>query len=359
MILEEKISRRKRLGNLRKLSIKKGPIDFASNDYLGLARFKNFQKLVLSEFEKINSPLHGFGSTGSRLLTGNHSYIEELEKSIALFHGFEDGLLFTSGYMANCGLLQALQSETLTIFYDSLIHASMKDGITLSKAQSFPFRHNDVNHLEERLKKAKHKNIFVLIESVYSTDGSISPLEEIVKITSKYQANLIVDEAHAAFIYGPEGKGFAFEHREKVFAQIITFGKALGVHGAIVLGSKKLKRLLLNFAKTAIFTTSLPLISFCAIKCAYSILPTLENERAHLKKLIHFFKKHIQTGSETAIQPVRSSCVQEQACKLEQKGFDVSAIMSPTVRRGFENLRIILHSYNREEEISLLCAQLL
>jgi 8-amino-7-oxononanoate synthase len=368
--LENDLAKRKLHGNLRRLRTTQGLIDFSSNDYLGLARYPDFCSLVVQELKHLahTSNLHGFGSTGSRLLSGNHSYIEELEKRIASFHGFDAGLIFSSGYMANCGLLSAVAKSHDTIFYDSHIHASMKDGITLSKAKAFPFKHNDCEHLEKRLKNISCKaSRYILVESVYSTDGSASPLKKIAEIACTYDAKLIVDEAHAVGVFGTLGQGRVFEEKlhYQTFAQITTFGKALGVHGAIVLGSVQLKEYLLNFAKTCIYTTALPLSSFAAIKCAYAILPTLENERSHLQQLIQFFQRSFQNSTPTAIQPIRvkgNERVQKLSQKLAKDGFDARAIMSPTVRRGQENVRIILHSFNSTDEImqlqEKLCATL-
>lgn len=343
--LQKRIAQRQRLGNLRRLRTTEGLIDFASNDYLGLAKS---MALKLDP-----SPLSG--STGSRLLTGNSSYAEALEQKIASLHNQEAGLLFNCGYMANVGLLSSVATAEDSIFYDLHIHASMHDGMRLSKASTYPFRHNDLSHLEKRLKMSLGRGKrFVCIESVYSIDGSIAPLEEISALCTQYGAHLIVDEAHAIGVLGPQGYGLVAEKalEDSLFAQVITFGKALGAHGAIVLGKRLLKEYLLNFSRPAIYTTALPLQTLVSIQCAYKLLPTLHDERAQLQKLIRYF-----SFTSTSIQPFRVKDNQHAhtlSQKLARHGFDVRPILSPTVPRGEECLRVCLHAYNSEQEVKQL-----
>lgn len=238
---EKNLVKRKKIGNLRQLQLPAShmPIDFSSNDYLGLARSTQLAVAVLKEVEKYSGPLNGHGSTGSRLLTGNSLYAHELEDAIARFHGFEAGLLFGCGYMANVGLISAVAGNGDTIIYDAGVHASMMDGMRLSRAQAYPFRHNDLDHLEHRLKNLPREgDLFICVESLYSTDGSKAPLGEICRLAKQYEGHVIVDEAHAVGVQGVSGKGLVAEYdlTADVFAQIVTFGKALGTHGAIVLG---------------------------------------------------------------------------------------------------------------------------
>lgn len=334
--LETQLLRREKLGNLRKLPACQVLVDFSSNDYLGLAR-----KLEWSG---------RFGSTGSRLLNGNSTYAVELEERIAKFHGYEAGLLFNCGYMANLGLLSIL---TGTILFDAQVHASTRDGIALSRANAFPFRHNDLEHLENRLKNSSGVR-FICIESIYSTDGSIAPLPEICHLAKQYGAEVIVDEAHATGVMGPQGRGLVAEHNltDQIFAQVVTFGKGLGAYGAIVLGSNTLKASLINFATSFIYTTAPPLQVLAAIKCSYDLFPTMEKERAHLKKLsgckTHILSVPIQGNAE----------VKKAAQTLREHGFDVRPLLSPTVQRGHEALRICLHAFNTEKEL-LSCKELL
>ena len=243
--LNSKLLKREKYGNLRKLQVPQNLIDFASNDYLGLARSSGLADLVAEELSKQTTSLNGFGSTGSRLLTGNSCYAQDLENSIAMFHGFAAGLLFNCGYMANLALLSTIADSGDCIFFDTKIHASTHDGIRLSKAKALPFKHNDTAHLESRLKDCTTQcDRFICVESIYSTDGSLAPLSEICRIAKEYEAYLIVDEAHAVGAYGSQGRGLVAEQNlcADVFAQMLTFGKALGTHGAIILGNQTLKQ---------------------------------------------------------------------------------------------------------------------
>lgn len=347
-------------GNLRKLHVSSDLIDFASNDYLGLARSSNLATSVMQEWEMQISHLNGLGSTGSRLLTGNSFYAQGLEDRIARFHGYEAGLLFNCGYMANVGLLSAIASREDTIIFDAGVHASTRDGIRLSRAKALPFRHNTLEHLENRLKNcALRGDRFLCIESVYSTDGSTAPLFEISQLAQKYDAHLIVDEAHATGACGPNGRGLIAEYHltNKVFAQVVTFGKALGAHGAIVLGSHTLKQALINFATPIIYTTALPLQMLAAIKCRYDLFPKLEQERQQLQNLIRFFRASYPNSSTTHIQSVPiegNENAKNTAQTLIDCGFDVRPLLSPTVQRGHEVLRICLHAFNTEKELALL-----
>lgn len=336
--LKNKLATRKKHGNLRRLTTFENLIDFASNDYLGLARSPKLASLVTSECSKYIQN----GSTGSRLLTGNSIYAQDLEAKIAAFHGFEAGLLFNCGYMANVGLLSTVAAREDCIFFDAEVHASTRDGIILSKAAAYPFRHNDTEHLENRLKNCASKgNRFICIESIYSTDGSLAPLKEICRLAKEYEAYLIVDEAHAVGVSGSQGRGLVTEHSD-VFAVTITFGKALGCHGALVLGSHTLKQSLINFATPYIYTTALPFHSLAAINCSYDLFPGMGLERKFIQRLA---PSHIQSvpvnGNEAA---------KKLAHKIRKAGFDVRPLLSPTVKRGKEVLRICLHAFNTENE---------
>lgn len=353
-MLEIKLNKCKKLGHFRSLKLSKQLIDFSSNDYLGLARCPRLAQLIWQECQAL--PL---GSSGSRLLTGNSFYAQALEERIAAFHGYEAGLLFNCGYMANVGLLSALADESSTILFDAHVHASFYDGMRLGRACAFPFRHQDVDHLEQRLKSRRQGPCYICVESIYSMDGSQANLKDISRLAKQYQAHLIVDEAHATGVCGPEGRGLlaAYGLTNDVFAHVVTFGKAVGVHGAIVLGSRMLKEFLINFARPCLYTTALPFYALAAIKCAYDIFPQLEKERLHLRHLSGFF----EGNSQTPIQPIfikGNGAVQRASQLLAQKGFDVRALRSPTVQRGEERLRICLHTFNTEQEVMALLAYL-
>lgn len=356
--LNRKIEKRIDEGNHRELKIEEGFYDFSSNDYIGLSRSKNLLNLFFEEFNKISKKHNnGLGSTGSRLLSGNSEYALKLEKEIAAFHGYEAARLFNCGYMANLGLLSCIAQDDDVVYYDNYVHPSTKNGIRLSRCNAYPFRHNDLNHLESRLKKSTlYKNVYICVESIYSTLGSILPLKELYLLSEKYGAKLIVDEAHAIGVIGSKGRGLiAKENLEgKIFAHINTFGKALGVQGAVVLGSEKLIEYLTNFSSSFIYTTALPNINLAAIKASYALFPKMEKERQHLKKLIAISNENSLCKSMSHIQTFSiqgNHNLKKTIYALNKKGFSVSGLLSPTVRKGAETMRISLHSYNSEIEV--------
>ncbi|WP_316826908.1 pyridoxal phosphate-dependent aminotransferase family protein [Pedobacter miscanthi] len=362
--LKDKLQDRKNNLSIRNLSVNNFPFDFCSNDYLGFARSAELKKLIDDHITTILHYLNGAG--GSRLLSGNTAYTEETEQLIADFHLAENGLIFNSGYDANVGLLSSVPQRGDTIITDELIHASIIDGCRLSHATRYKFDHNNINDLEDKLKLAKG-NIFVVVESVYSMDGDIAPLIEISNLCEQYQANLIVDEAHATGIFGNNGQGLIHQLNltEKVFARIVTFGKAMGVHGAIVLGSKSLRHYLINFARSFIYTTASPIHNIVAIRSAYVFLDKSDHQHIHQK--IDLFRKELKKQSITALDS--KSAIQgilfssNEATKLaatilQSKGFDVRAILSPTVAVGKERLRICLHTFNTDDEIISLVKNL-
>jgi 8-amino-7-oxononanoate synthase len=346
---------------LRTLRVHEGLADFCSNDYLGFARS---EELFTKTEEELSSLPHFNGSGGSRLLSGNTAYAVELEERIAAFHNAESALIYNSGYDANVGLFSALGQKDTTIIYDELIHASVHDGIRMSAADSYMFRHNDLFHLEERLKIAGG-TVYVAVESVYSMDGDQSPLRKVSALCKKYRANLIVDEAHCT---GTIGKGFGLVQELKmetaVFARVHTFGKALGCHGAAVTGSRLLRDYLINFSRSFIYTTALPLKSLVAINQAYlhlsanpQLIDLLNNNISLFKSLVHGRVPALQKSDgpvQSLLMPGNGNA-KELAQRLQDNGFDVRAILSPTVAKGKERLRICIHSYNTAQELSALC----
>lgn len=354
--LVQRLESTQEIGRLRSLTIKDDLVDFASNDYLGIARSKRLKGAIINEMHNFDR----MGSTGSRLLTGNSSYLERLEAKIASFHGYEAGLVFGSGYMANLGLLSAVLNPREHVYYDVDIHASARDGIRLSGAFAYPFRHNDLDHLEKRLQLkipiGSHR--YVCIASVYSTDGSIAPLQEVIDICSKYDARLVVDEAHAVGVWGPRGEGLVHGGLAKhLFAQVTTFGKALGSYGAIVMGSQVLKDYLVNFSRPFIYTTAPSFPVFAAIQCVYDILPELNEERQQLKNRIAQFTSYFEKKVFSHIQPIRMESLERTvgfSRLLSHKGLDARVLMPPTVKRGSELVRICLHTFNSSQEVELL-----
>jgi 8-amino-7-oxononanoate synthase len=349
--LEERIS-----GNyLRSLSVKKGLIDFCSNDYLGISTRQLLQSADGSQYSH--------GARGSRSLSGNSQLAEDTESKIASFHDAEASLLFNSGYNANMGILGSVPQRGDIIFYDALSHASIRDGIRLSLAQSFSFAHNNMQDLEEKLRQFPHtdtRNIFIATETVFSMDGDLAPVAELVDISEKYGAHLIIDEAHAIGVIGDKGEGLVQKLglQERVFARIYTYGKGPGCHGAAIVGSYKLRSFLINFARSFIFTTALPEMAISAIAKSYSIFPKMNSEREKLKKLIALFQMQVlpfeKLNSETPVQGViipGNAEVKNIAAIMEMNGFDIRPILYPSVPKGKERLRISLHAFNSEDQI--------
>jgi len=367
-----KIESREQNNSLRKLAFSNHLIDFASNDYIGFAKSETIFNETNSYL--IDKNIIQNGATGSRLISGNHLVYQEAENYIAKFHQSESALLFNSGYDANVGFFNAVPQRNDVILFDELAHASIRDGIQLSNAKSYKFQHNDLEDLERIILKLSTSNqqpltIFVVTESVFSMDGDTPNLEELVTLSNKYNCYLVVDEAHALGVFGdPEisgGEGLVqmLGLQDEVFARLMTFGKGLGCHGAAILGSQKLRDYLVNFARSFIYTTGLSPHSIATILIAYQ---HLKNEKVAVQKLreniIHFNQEKNQLGlnplfvrSKSAIQSAiipGNQKVKNSASLLQEKGFDVKAILSPTVPEGQERLRFCLHSYNSKEEIS-------
>jgi 8-amino-7-oxononanoate synthase len=357
--IENKLLERQSSGSYRKLGTDSKLIDFCSNDYLGFARSLQLKNKVDEELNSLS--IISNGSTGSRLLSGNSAYAEELEGYLANVHGCEAALIFNSGFSANLSLFSALPQKGDTIIIDELIHASIIDGARLGFAECYKFRHNDLASLEAKLKMAKGI-CYVAVESVYSMDGDSPDFTELLQITEKYNAHLIVDEAHAVGLYG---LGLIDNQlQSRIFARTVTFGKALGCHGAAVLGSNLLKQYLINFARPFIYTTAPPFHQLASIKMAYQLLLISSDVIKCLKNNIDLFKLTIEPGNTpqiisscSAIQSIvlkGNEMAKNTASLLQGAGFDVRAILSPTVPKGSERIRICLHSFNSENEIHLL-----
>lgn len=367
--LAQKLNQRKANYALRELPVSKDLIDFASNDYIGFASsdeiFNQTHEYLLNNNIRVN------GATGSRLISGNHNLYAITEDFIANFHQVSSALIFNSGYDANVGFFSSVAQRKDVILYDELCHASIRDGIQMSNAKSYKFQHNDLDDLESIIKRCHTEpvEVYVVTESVFSMDGDCPNLEELVALCEKYNCHLVVDEAHAIGVFGENGEGVvqSLGLQDNVFARIITFGKGLGCHGAAIIGSEELKSYLINFARSFIYTTGLSPHSVATILIAYQHLETEKVAMKNLKQNIQFFNqdktqrglKSLFVYSKSAIQCAiipGNEKVKSIAANLQQKGFDVKAILSPTVPEGQERLRFCLHSYNSEEEISeVLC----
>lgn len=365
--LNQKLTQRSEEGALRSLK-RHNPqlIDFSSNDYLGFSKNQFISEFALVKIDVYSSQLHG--ATGSRLLTGNYDMIEDFESYLKEYYNTEAATVFNSGYDANLGLLSSIAQRQDLILYDELSHASIRDGIALGKAKAFKFKHNDLNDLEQKLTKFQNQfeTIYVITEHVFSMDGDSAEVDALVEMCHRFKVYLILDEAHSI---GTISKKGSIDFDGKLFARIITFGKSFGSHGAAVLGSSELKHYLINFAKSFIYTTAPSVETTARNWAAHLYLESNSAEFESLRLNINHFKEQIKTHnlsdffikSHSAIQ----SCViggnkkvKLISNQLQQEGFDVRPILSPTVPKGKERLRFCLHSFNTEKEI-LKCLSLL
>ncbi|MBM6498827.1 aminotransferase class I/II-fold pyridoxal phosphate-dependent enzyme [Flavobacterium macrobrachii] len=374
-ILSDKLEKREQNNAFRKLPVYKDLVDFSSNDYLGFAKsetiFNQTHEYLLENNIKIN------GATGSRLISGNHNLYQITEEVLAHFHKSETALIFNSGYDANVGFFSSVPQRNDVILYDELCHASIRDGILMSNAKSYKFQHNNFENLEKLIttqletRNSKPETFYIVTESVFSMDGDSPNLEELVTLCQKYNCYLVIDEAHALGVFGNHGEGLLQSQglQDKVFARIMTFGKGLGCHGAAILGSQELKNYLVNFARSFIYTTGLSPHSVATILIAYQNLISEKEAIEKLKNNIQFFNqeklqmslKPMFVYSKSAIQCAiipGNEKVKAIATQLQENGFDVKAILSPTVPEGQERLRFCLHSYNSEKEISDVLKQL-
>lgn len=366
--LAAELARREAAGTRRRLPAPPVPglTDFSSNDYLGLSRHPHVQAAGLAA---AHLPA---GSTGSRLLTGNSVAAVALETQLAQFHGAEAALLFNSGYAANLGFFGAVPRRGDTILYDEASHASVKDGIRATPATSWSFRHHDLADLERKAARATGA-IFVAVEALYSMDGDMAPLPELVALCQRLGLHLVVDEAHTNGLYGSRGEGLvaALGLQDAVFARILTFGKALGSQGAAVAGPALLRDYLLSFSRPFIYTTALPPTTVAGLAAAYELLPELQPAREQLFGLSDYLKATLNAvpglyvpDNSHVIHPVffpqspGPAAVRAIAAAAQSAGFDVRAIVAPTVPADTERLRLIVHSFNTKAEIEALATVL-
>ena len=364
--LSDKLKARQDNNAFRTLSESKKLIDFASNDYLGFSKSESIYNTVHQFL--IDNHFTQNGATGSRLISGNHPLYTLTENHIAKFHQSQSALIFNSGYDANVGFFGSVPQKGDYILYDELIHASIRDGIRLSNARAYKFNHNDFEDLEQlivRIRQDQQALVYIVTESVFSMDGDTPDLQSLADLCEKNRCLLVVDEAHALGVFGNHGEGLVqqFQPNDGVFARIVTFGKGLGCHGAAILGSSELRDYLVNFARSLIYTTGLSPHSTATILIAYQHLETETATLQQLRDNINHFNQQKQllglkplfVRSKSAIQSAiipGNEKVKAVANQLQQHGFDVKAILSPTVPEGQERLRICLHSYNTKEELT-------
>lgn len=369
--LQQMLKQRKEQDLFRKLSPPTDLIDFSSNDYLGFAKAEPGARTP-------GDRLAG-GSTGSRLIRGNHSLYKEAEAVVAAFHKSDSALIYNSGYDANVGLLSSVPQRSDLVFYDQAAHASIRDGLRLSPARTYAFDHNNVLALQEKVRQVRENGIpegaeiYVVTESVFSMEGDSPDLKSLAAYCQEQGFRLILDEAHAVGVLGPEGRGLAVKEdlQDVLFARVVTFGKALGSHGAAVLGSEDLRQFLINFSRSLIYTTALPPYSIKHLLHAYERLlgPEGTEARERLQSNLRLFQSSADSLGIGSIFPqvsaaiwsarVGSSADALQLSKvLSEEGFDLRAMRPPTVPKGSECLRFCLHSYNTEAEIQQVLTKL-
>ena len=349
------LSELQRAGLLRQMRLPNG-IDLVSNDYLGLAGHPHISDAMRAALAELPA-----GSGGSRLLRGHHDVFERVEARLARFSGSDAALLFGSGYAANIGLLQALVMPDDCILSDERNHASVIDGIRLTKAETQIYPHQDLNALESALRKPRKGRAIVVTESVFSMDGDQTPLEAVCDIAERCGAGVIVDEAHATGLYGRRGSGRVEELglRERVVATIHTGGKALGSGGAWVAGSRALCDLMVNRARSFIFSTA-PLPVLCAALDAGLRLIEEEPERRHeVHRKTRLLREAlgaagVRAAGDSPIVPIIAGS-NDAALALQSglmaAGFDVRAIRPPSVAPGTARLRVTVRYPIPDEDL--------
>jgi len=393
------LERRRENGSLRQMNVYSSRksrsaspmIDFSSNDYLGLAQSVQQQQQVDDVYQKLSFRL--LGSTGSRLLTGDSEYVENLENKLAKWHKRQSALICNSGYDANLSVMSCF-SLNATIIMDELCHNSIQMGIRLSRGYTLrKFRHNDLECLklilrEEQqniLNSTNKKPIIIVVESIYSMDGDSAPLQEILDTAFTYNACVIVDEAHGLGVLGGNGLGlleeYELENHPSLLCSVHTFGKAAGCHGAVICGSLRVKEFLYNYARPIIYSTSLPLHSLVCISCSYESMTgiygkqlrrTVRNRVQLFKKLFfqHILKQFDHNNANGTLQPPillvpsnsqihaliipgNTKCMMfcDKIWIKSKRSIHLYPIRSPTVPKGQERVRIVLHSHNTVNQV--------
>lgn len=354
-----------RRGRLRSLEPRLG-IDFASNDYLGLADAPALREAVSAALERGV----GVGSGGSRLLRGNDPEHEALEAEAAQFFRAETALFFGGGFIANTAIFATLPARGDLIVYDELIHASAHDGMRLSKTNAVAARHNDPQSFADAIKAWRAcggtGTAWIAVESLYSMDGDKAPLDDLIAIADSNDGALIIDEAHATGIYGDgRGLGAHLEGRANVVS-LHTCGKALGVMGALVLAPRATRDFLVNRARPFIYATAPSPLIAATVRAALRLIDSEPQRRVELQKRVAMVAsllakqgRHSPSGSH--IQPIivgSDTAALELAQSLQDRGFDIRAIRPPTVPEGTARLRLSLTLNASEEETRALLASL-
>lgn len=333
-------------------------VNFSSNDYLGLSRHP-----ALIEGANRYLARYGAGATASRLVSGNYDCFADIETRLARLKGSEAALIMNSGFQANVSLIPTLVNRDSLVLADRLCHNSIYQGVLLSRARLLRFRHNDLDHLRELLRRhgQAHRRVLVITESVFSMDGDCADLTALIDISKDHQAMLLVDEAHATGVLGINGMGLA--NGKDVDLIMGTFGKGLGSYGAYVACSAEMREYLINFCPGFIYSTALPPQVLGAIDAALDLVPSMDRERGYLQSLAHYLRQGVQqmglsTGASTT-QIVPLILGEDQAALnlaqwLLQHGMLAAAIRPPTVEQGRARLRVTLTSQHSKDQVDSL-----
>ncbi len=333
-------------------------LNLASNNYLGLAGDERLKDAAIEALRE-----HGAGATASRLIIGNHPLYEQAESDLIQWKGMESGMILNSGYAANTGIISALVGRDGIVFSDKYNHASMVDGIVLSRAEHRRYRHGDLEHLESLLKASPPgKRKLIVTDTIFSMDGDIAPLKGLVSLKERYNAILMVDEAHSSGVFGDHGEGLVHSHKlqDKVDVQMGTFSKALGCYGAYVMGSRWLIEYLTNKMRSFIYTTALPPSVLGSIRAAIDLVRQEPDRRTTLREHSRFFRASLaelgfQLGaSETQIIPVIIGANEQTVFfsqKLQEEGVAAIAVRPPTVSEGQARIRFTIMATHERKDL--------
>ncbi|MFZ5650643.1 MAG: 8-amino-7-oxononanoate synthase [Bacillota bacterium] len=333
-------------------------LNLSSNNYLGLAGDERLKRAAIEAVEK-----YGAGATASRLVVGNHPAYREAESALVRWKGAGGGLIFNSGYTANTGIIQALAGRDTAVFSDKLNHASIIDGIILSRAENNRYRHNDLDHLEWLLKKTPpDRKKLIVTDAVFSMDGDVALLEGLVDLKDRYNAILMVDEAHSGGVIGSRGQGMAHHLglQYKVDVQMGTFSKAMGSFGAYVVGGQWLIDYLVNKMRSFIFTTALPPAVLGAIEAAISIVSEDSSSRRALSDNSRYFRTALSRlgfdtcGSQSQIVPIVIGTDEKTVLfsrRLHEEGIATVAVRPPTVPENTARIRFSVTAVHRRQDL--------
>ena len=356
----KQINELKKQGLKRELKTAQG-VDFSSNDFLSLSQHSSVRKALIKALKQ-GIPLN---AGASRLIRGQTKWHEQTEVLFQKWQKRPSALFFSSGYLANMGLMSVLGKETI-VFSDELNHASLIDGCRLGRQRKYIYPHKNLNVLEKFLKKEKKKKV-IITESVFSMDGDLAPLKELSSLALQYGALLIVDEAHSTGLYGQKGAGLCtlLKQKEHIIS-VHPCGKALGVSGAFVAGPKILKSYMVNYCRPFIYSTSPPPLLLFHLQCVIELLQKDSKRRVFVHKQAKYFRDKIKNfadigQSESAIIPLilgNNRAVLKLSQYLQKVGYDIKAIRYPTVAKGQERLRICIHYEHTKKQLDELIIHL-